>query len=217
MQNVLRVDWKIPLGLLALSAIPCAAGMARLIGLLGMANGDSERFLASPLITWLHIVTASLFCILGAFQFSAGLRQHFPRWHRVGGRVVAVSGVLAALSGMWMATRFAIPAALQGNLLLGVRLVVGAAMVVALVLAVRAAIQRNTTDHRAWMVRAYALGQGAGTQVVLLLPWMLSFGPPSALQRDVLMSLAWLLNLLIAEKIIHGRLLGSFHFYKEIF
>ncbi|RFO97178.1 hypothetical protein DIC66_08530 [Rhodoferax lacus] len=217
MQNVLRVDWKIPLGLLALSAIPCAAGIARLIGLVGIVNADSERFLASPLITWLHIVAASLFCLLGALQFSADLRRHFPRWHQVAGRVVAASGVLAALSGMWMAARFAIPAAMQGSLLLGVRLVVGAAMAVAIVLAVQAALNRNMAAHRAWMVRAYALGQGAGTQVVLLLPWMLTLGPPSALQRDVLMSLAWLLNLLIAEKIIHGRLLGSFHFYKEIF
>lgn len=226
MKNVLRVDWKIPLALLTLSAIPCAAGVARLLGMashsaahstaLGAVNADSERFLASPLITLMHIVAASLFCLLGAFQFSASLRRHHPRWHQVAGRVVAASGVLAALSGMWMAARFAIPEALQGNLLLGVRLVVGTAMAVAIVLAVQAALQRKMAAHRAWMLRAYALGQGAGTQVVPLLPWMLSFGPPSALQRDVLMSLAWLLNLLIAEKIIHGRLPGSFHYYKEI-
>ena len=131
--------------------------------------------------------------------------------------MVAASGVLAALSGMRMATRFAIPPALQGNLLLGARLVVGTAMVVALELDVRAALHRNSAGHRAWMVRAYALGQGTDTQVVLLLPWILTLGPPSALQRDVLMSLAWLLNLLIAEKIIRGRLLSSFHFYREIF
>jgi hypothetical protein len=223
MKNVLRVDWQIPLGLLALSAIPCAAGIARLLGMArhsaahSVSNIDSERFLAWPLITWLHIVAASLFCLLGASQFSAGLRQHAPRWHQVAGRVVAASGVLAAISGMWMAARFAIPEALQGSLLLGVRLLVGAAMAVAMVLAVQAAIHRNTAGHRAWMVRAYALGQGAGTQVVLLLPWMLTLGPPSALQRDVLMSLAWLLNLLVAEKIIHGRLPGNFHWYKEIF
>lgn len=81
MQNVLRADWKIPLAQLALSATPCATGFVRLIGLVGIVTGNSERFLASPLITWLHIVTASLFCLLGAFQFSAGLRRHFPRWH----------------------------------------------------------------------------------------------------------------------------------------
>jgi hypothetical protein len=49
------------------------------------------------------------------------------------------------------------------------------------------------------MVRAYALGQGAGMQVVLLLPWMLLIGTPSMFQRDVLMSLAWAINLLVAE------------------
>jgi hypothetical protein len=52
------------------------------------------------------------------------------------------------------------------------------------------------------MIRAYALGQGAGMQVVVLLPWMLVIGAPTMLQRDVLMSLAWLINLLVAEMAI---------------
>jgi hypothetical protein len=151
------------------------------------------------LTTSLHIVGASLFCLLGAFQFSAGLRQRHPRWHRLCGRVVAASGIVAALTGWWMTAAFAIPPALQGSLLYGVRLLAGAAMAASIVLAVRRAIQRDLARHRVWMVRAYALGLGAGTQVVLLLPWMLLTGPPTALQREVLMSLAWLLNLFLAE------------------
>jgi hypothetical protein len=39
-------------------------------------------------------------------------------------------------------------------------------------------------------------------QVVVLLPWMLFMGAPSILQRDVLMSLAWLINLLVAQLVI---------------
>jgi hypothetical protein len=34
------------------------------------------------------------------------------------------------------------------------------------------------------------------------LPWMLLIGKPSVLHRDVLMSLAWLINLLFAEMVI---------------
>ena len=69
-------------------------------------------------------------------------------------------------------------------------------------LAVAAVKQGDIATHRAWMIRTFALGQGAGMQVVVLLPWMLLIGQPSMLQRDVLMSLAWLINLLVAEMAI---------------
>jgi len=49
------------------------------------------------------------------------------------------------------------------------------------------------------MIRAFELGQGAGMQVVVLLPWMLLIGKPSMLHRDLLMSLAWLINLLVVK------------------
>ncbi len=216
MTSAIRTDWKIPLSLLAISAIPCAAGIARLAGLGGhtAVNGDSERFFASPVTIMLHIFGAVLFSLLGAFQFSTGLRQRYPQWHRVSGRIVAASGVVVALTGIWMTLMYPIPAALQGDLLLGVRLLVGAAMLLAIALAVSAAMHRNIARHRAWMIRGYALGLGAGTQVGVLLPWMLILGTPSTLQRDVLMSLAWLINLAVAEVLIQKRSLGIFRFYK---
>lgn len=218
MKSAIRTDWKIPLALLALSAVPCAAGIARLAGLAGhtAVNGDSERFLASPLAVTLHIISAVLFSLFGAFQFSTGLRKRYPQWHRLSGRVVAASGVVAALSGIWMGAMYPIPAALQGDLLFGVRLLAGATMLMAIVLAVDAAMHRDIARHRAWMIRGYALGQGAGMQVVVLLPWMLILGTPSTLQRDVLMSLAWLINLAVAEMIIKKRPIQFFSFLKAI-
>jgi len=57
--------------------------------------------------------------------------------------------------------------------------------------------------------RAYALGQGAGAQVLVLLPWMLISGESGGRVRDLLMTLSWAINLGVAEWIIrrrqHGR------------
>ena len=55
------------------------------------------------------------------------------------------------------------------------------------------------------MIRAYALGQGAGTQVLVLLPWMLVSGESGGLTRDLLMTLAWTINVVVAESIINFR------------
>ncbi|MBT5707899.1 MAG: DUF2306 domain-containing protein, partial [Verrucomicrobia bacterium] len=51
---------------------------------------------------------------------------------------------------------------------------------------------------------AYALGQGAGTQVLVVIPWHLLIGEPSGLTRDLLMTFAWIVNLYVAQIAIWG-------------
>jgi hypothetical protein len=52
------------------------------------------------------------------------------------------------------------------------------------------------------MLRAYALGMGAGTQVLIMLPVTLIVGAPTYLLRDVLMTSAWVINAALAEWLI---------------
>ena len=191
-----------------LSLVPVIAGVVRLSGLAsgGGVTPEDARFVAMPTPVVLHIVCASMFCVLGAFQFDSALRQRFPRLHRVAGRVAAPCGIVAALTGLWMTAAYAIPGKLQGALLYGVRMVVGLAMTLAVVVSVHAVLQRRITQHKAWMVRAYALGQGAGTQVLILLPVTLLAGAPTFIFRDVLMASAWGLNMAFAEWVIRSRL-----------
>ncbi len=213
-----KADWLVPAGLLAISFIPIVAGVLRVAPVVAGAaiTPENARFAGAPIPVVLHIIGAIFFSVLGAFQFSTGWCQRYPQWHKVSGRVVAASGAVAALSGMWMTVMYPIPAALQGDLLFCVRLLAGIAMLIAIVLGVTAAMHREFAKHLAWMIRGYALGQGAGMQVVVLLPWMLILGTPSALQRDVVMSLAWLINLAIAEMIIQKPSFYFLRFYKAI-
>jgi uncharacterized membrane protein len=211
MSSLPRLSWKLLASLLMLSLVPVVAGAVRLSGLASGANGggvtpENARFMAMPAPVVLHIVCASLFCLLGAFQFDSALRQRLPRLHRIAGRVAAPCGIAAALTGLWMTAAYAIPAELQGHLLYGVRMVVGLAMTLAVVVSVRAILQGRIARHKAWMVRAYALGQGAGTQVLILLPVTLIAGAPTFIFRDVLMASAWGLNVVVAEWVIRRRL-----------
>ena len=193
-----------------LSFVPVIAGVVRLSGLVGGANGggvalENTRFVVNPAPVVLHVLCASLFCVLGALQFDSALRQRFPRLHRIAGRVAAPCGIVAALTGLWMTAAYAIPAELQGPLLYGVRLLVGLAMALAVIVSVRAVLQRRIAQHKVWMVRAYALGQGAGTQVLILLPVTLLAGAPTFIFRDLLMASAWGLNMVFAEWVIRRR------------
>jgi hypothetical protein len=79
------------------------------------------------------------------------------------------------------------------------RLLFGSAMLVSIVRSIDAIRRRDVTSHGAWMTRAYAIGLGAGTQVLTHVPWFILFGQPSESARAVLMAAAWVINLAVAE------------------
>ena len=193
-------EWWAPTGLILLSIVPVAAGSARLSQLATGATvtADNARFFSSPLPAVLHIIGASVFCLLGALQFAPVLRRRPRRWHRVSGRFVLPAGITAALSGLWMSVFYHLPAS-DDALLEAIRLVVGIAMVVSLGLGLAAVLRRDFGAHRAWVMRGYALGLGAGTQVLTHLPCLLFVGKPMGTTRALLMGAGWAINLAVAE------------------
>ena len=203
-----RIGWTVPALLLVLSIVPVLAGLVRLAGLVegGPIKADNARFFAAPLPIAVHLLSATLFCVLGAFQFASEFRRRSPAWHRIAGRFLVPCGLLAGLTGIWMTVTYPIDSGQQGALLFSARILFGSAMMLSLVLSLAAILRRDIARHCAWMIRAYALGQGAGTQVLVFMPWMLISGAPSGLLRDILMSIAWVINLVLAEWIIRRQL-----------
>jgi uncharacterized membrane protein len=198
--------WPMLAGLLLLSVIPVVAGAFRLTQLAGgpEITSDNARFVASPVPVVLHVVAATVYAILGAFQFSDGLRRRQPGWHRAAGRLLVLCGLVVGLSGLWMTLFY--PGPDRANaLLVAFRLLFGSAMVASLVLGVTTIRARNVAGHQAWMTRAYAIGLGAGTQALTLMAGELIVGPPDQLSRALLMGAAWVINLVVAERAIRRR------------
>jgi hypothetical protein len=191
--------------LILLSLIPVIAGAARLTELTGGAaiTAQNARFFASPVPVVTHILSVTTYSLLGAFQFLPALRGR-RGWHRIAGRILAPVGLLAALSGLWMAVFYPLPHG-DGPALLVLRLVFGSAMAASIVLGVVAVVRRDFVRHGAWMTRGYAIGVAAGTQALTGLPWMLLVGPPDEPTRAVLLGAAWVINLAVAEYVIHRR------------
>jgi hypothetical protein len=198
--------WLIPTGLILLALIPIVSGSLRLTQLAGGPEliHAAARFTGSPVPVILHIVSATLFSVVGAFQFLPSLRRGRRSWHRMAGRVLIPAGFVLALSGLWMATVYPHPVG-DGPALLVIRVVFGTYMLVCLVLAVRALMQRSYSAHGAWMTRAYALGIAAGTQAIALIPGSILFGASDETSRAVAMGAAWAINLGVAEVVIWRR------------
>lgn len=191
------------MGLVVLSLVPVLAGGVRLTELAGGGEitPDNARFFANPLPVVLHIVSASVFCLVGAFQFSPGLRRKFRGWHRRAGTISIPMGLAAGASGLWLTVVYPfVPP--SGWILYGMRLVVGTAMIACIGLAVMAIRRRDFVRHGAWMMRGYALGIGAGTQVLTFLAWLLIGGPDTEVGHAIVMGSGWAINVAVAEWVI---------------
>jgi uncharacterized membrane protein len=201
-----RVIWLIPTGLILLALIPIVSGSLRLTQLFGgpAVVPAASRFADSPIPVVLHIISAIVFSIVGAFQFLPGLRRGKHSWHKVAGRALIPMGLILALSGLWMATLYPHPPG-DGPALLVIRVLFGSYMVLSIALAIRALTRRNYVAHGAWMTRAYALGIAAGTQALALIPGSIIFGATDEPSRAIAMGAAWVLNLMVAELVINRR------------
>jgi uncharacterized membrane protein len=202
-------QWLPPVGLIALSLIPVLAGAFRLNELMSSPEitAENARFVASPIPVTVHIVSVTVYSLLGALQFVPLLRRGRQNWHRIAGRILIPAGAFVALTGLWMNFFYPRPPG-DGESLVVVRLIVGLAMLASIVLAVLAIRRRDFSSHGAWMTRGYAIALSAGTQVFTMLPWVVIFGTIGAadeLPRTVLMTAGWVINLAAAEYIIHRR------------
>jgi hypothetical protein len=202
-----KADFKLPALLVLFSLVPAMGGVMRFLSMsVGTpVTSENVRFVASPVPIVIHVLAATLYCLLGAFQFSRAFRLRWPGLHRRAGRVLAVCGLLAGATGLWMTVFYSIPAYHQGAILYWVRLAVGSGMIACLYIGWSSIMRRQVARHEAFMIRAYALGQGAGTQVLVLLPWMVVTGKSEGLTRDLLMTLSWVINVVVAEYIISAR------------
>ena len=206
-----RTDFLIAGGLLLLSLVPVLAGAARLGQLVNhvAVAPENARFVTNPAPVVLHIVAASIYAIGGALQLAPRLRRLHARWHRALGALLIPCGFVVALTALWMTQLYPVgsmrgpqAADFDGHFLYVVRLLVGAAMLWFLGLGVAAVFKRDFRSHGNWMIRAYALAMGAGTQVLTHIPWMAFSTIHGEIARSVSMVAGWAINIAVAEWLI---------------
>lgn len=197
----------IPLSLVCLGAFPAFVGVERLASFAphGPKLPDAQRFADHPVGLVVHIVSALLYTLLGALQFSPALRQRGALWHRVAGRVAAPAGMIVGLSGLWVMLVY--PAAADADPVRhAMRVVSGVSMLAFLAIGLFALRRHAYRAHGRWMLRAYAIGIAGGTQAALILPMMLLFGIEAGAGITVAMAAGWLINVITAEYILRSRI-----------
>lgn len=189
------------LALAFLTAIPVLVALVRVAEVAsGSYPAESARLAVAPVAWVAHSLAGAAFGVSGPLQFALALRRKFGALHRLSGRIFVASGAVLGLSGLSLLAQVQ-PQSTE--LLLLARVVFSLALLAALVISLTAIHDRDLPRHRAWAVRAYAIGMGSGTVWVPLLPVTLITGTElTGLPMDLIFVAWWILSIAVAEAIL---------------
>jgi uncharacterized membrane protein len=183
------------------TAIPVLNALVQVFQILsGTYPDDSARLAIAPIAWFAHVLAGAAFGITGPLQFARALRHRFGALHRVSGRIFVVSGVILGLSGLSLLAQVTSQRTPLVDITRGL---FGMALLIALGLGVAAIRDRDILRHRAWMIRAYAIGMGLGAVALVFFPIYIVTGqPPTGLGSDILFVASWLSTIALAEVVI---------------
>jgi uncharacterized membrane protein len=158
-----------------------------------LANAFATPFLV------IHVVAAMIALLVGPIQFVRAIRSRWPAFHRATGKVYVAAIAIGSPAGFVLALgTSAGPVAATGFASVAV-------LSIAFTwLGWRAAIRRQFDEHRAWMLRSWAMTSAAIT-LRLLLPASAMLGLGFYTAYPVIAWLSWLINLALFEYLIRRR------------
>ncbi len=161
---------------------------------------ESARLAIAPIAWFAHVLAGAGFGITGPLQFVRALRRRFGALHRITGRVFVFSGAILGLSGLSLLSQVASERTPVVDIARGI---FGLCLLVTLTLGMAAIRDRDIARHRAWMIRAYAIGMGLGAVAMVFFPIYIVMGQaPTGLASDILFVGSWVMSIALAEAII---------------
>jgi uncharacterized membrane protein len=193
----------IPLVLLLvfLTAIPVLNSLVLVFQIpSGIYSKESVHLAVAPVSLFVHALAGVAFGIIGPVQFVRALRHRFGALHRVLGRIFMLSGATIGLSGLSILAQVTSQRTPMVDIARGF---FGLALLIALAMAIVAIRNRDVLRHRAWVIRAYAIGMGLGTVALVFIPLYIVTGqPPIGPTSDILFVVSWLLTIAFAEVVV---------------
>ena len=134
------------------------------------------KFNRYPATTLLHVMPGALIMLLAPLQFSRRIRARHIRLHRWSGRVIVALAIPMGLSGLF----FGLFVPFAGFVEASAVAVFGAFFLFAVLRGFAAIRARDTSTHREWMIRMFAIALGVSVQRVVGTAFLLvTREPPS--------------------------------------
>ena len=188
--------WVLLLVVSAYVAYALGAAWAEVIkGVEGTVAGGRS----APVPFILHAVTGAFALLGGALQFGESSGSRRPRLHRMTGRLYSVGVLVSGITALRLSVTFAVPLPARLSFAMLALVWIGSTLS-----AVHRARRSNTSAHREWAIRSYALTLFFVTGSV----WIAvvdRMPVPYGIAYPLAVTLGWGLNLLAAEMLILRR------------
>jgi len=160
-----------------------------ILGLYGVSGlaGDFERWnAASPqghvakdiwgnVVFGMHMALAAVVTIGGPLQLMKKVRNTFPKFHRINGRIYIFSGFLISLAGLYLTWVRGNVGGVIGSIFVSIN---ASFIFVCAFYTVRLAIARKLKAHRKWAIRLFLAMSGVWFFRVFLMLWLTIFQGP---------------------------------------
>lgn len=165
----------------------------------GDASVVADMFATSTSGALSHFLAGAVVIIAGALQFNSRIRTGHPDWHRWLGRLYVVGILIGGVAGFYMALHST--GGIVTHFGFGFLALAWIGTTLVAYLQIRAG---NVQDHRAWMIRSYALTLAAVT-LRIYIPLFLMAGISFDEAYPVISWLCWVPNILVAEWLFIAR------------
>lgn len=164
-------------GIVGIAGLLCVLGIGASVNHF-LSTPYNPGFVEHPLITGLHVVLGALYLSIAPFQFVARIRDRWPRYHRLAGRVGVTIGLVVGVSAFFLAT--VIPTSGWSE-----RIIVGGFAIFFTFSIARALLLARAgryAVHREWMIRAFSIGMSIATMRLMFVPALIATGGPTVEQ-----------------------------------
>ncbi len=161
-------------------------------------NSTTKHHREHPFPILGHLLGGVMMMFAAIVNLNPGLLKRAPRLHRLSGYCFIVGSLVAGASAVWLTATFPErfpPLNIFSNFLWGTLLILCPLM------ALRAIKSRNISQHRAWMIRGFAVAAGPAMHRVLFFAYMLPL--PEYVDIDFILST---LTILAAELLFVRRI-----------
>lgn len=143
-----------------------------------------------------HVVGGSLLMLSAPITLNSTLLKRRRQLHRICGYLFLIGGIVAGVSSIWMTLAF--PARfIAFNYV--TNLLWGSAMAIFPLIAVFKVRKKRIIEHRAWMIRAYAVAAGPAIHRLLFFTYIGPLGGELSAYWDIVLSV---LTILVGELFI---------------
>jgi hypothetical protein len=153
------------------------------------------RYVEHPFLTYFHVVSGLVFMLLLPLQFVPRIRNKWIGFHHISGRIVVVSGIVAALSGI----AYGLITPIRVPLLATAAVLFGLLLLLALGKAMYHILRREIALHREWMIRAFAIALGISTIRMIVMSCLVLTDMDIKEFYGISFWIGWPLNVVVAE------------------